>query len=899
MQNFTTPMMKQYQKIKQKYLDCLLFYRMGDFYELFMEDAHTGARVLNITLTSRPKGRDGRIPMAGVPYHAVDTYLAKLVKAGYKVAICEQVSLPNKYGIVDREVIRVVTPGTVLDEKALEKKENNYIVSLAIDGKTLALTVADLSTGFFSTTQINFEDSQQIIRDELSRLNPSECILPENLYNDPEILKVLKQQKGLNIYCFHEWNTFTTNSKRFLKKHFGVSTLASFDIEDKDLAIQTSAALLGYLKQTQKATVSHIKKITTLSTDEYVTLDRATMINLELFSTIREHDTRGSLLSIIDNTQTAMGGRLLKQWVCKPLTEKTEIDKRHDAVELFLNMPEKRLEISDYLKQISDIERILSRLSVGLGNARDLLNLKFSLKTIIELKKCIEAVILSEAKDLMRFFGVKPQNDNTNKAELVQELSGRISTKIGEIISIIEKNITSEPPIELKSGGLIKPGVDEKLDNLRNRVAKSKEWILDLEKKERDRTGIASLKVRFNKVFGFYIEISRANLHLAPKDYLRKQTLVNGERFITPELKEHEEIILTAEEKINNLEYQIFLKVLEEVLGYISVLQEAANSIANIDCLVSFATLSEKNEYIRPTLLYSGEIRIKGGRHPVVEKLLQDSQFVPNDVTLDNINQQLLLITGPNMAGKSVFIRQVAIIVLMAQIGCFVPAKQANISLVDRIFVRSGASDVITSGLSTFMVEMVETANILHHATKNSLIILDEIGRGTSTYDGISIAWAVAEYLVSNNTNPKTLFATHYHELQVLEEHFPTKIKNYHMAVADDSGDPVFLYTLLVGGASHSFGVAVAKLAGIPESVIKRANELLKTLEKRDLDEDEKVSYETPSINQIIEHSIYKELENLDIANITPLEAMNKLAEMKEKAKLTHNEKDLRGLIAD
>ncbi|QQG44383.1 MAG: DNA mismatch repair protein MutS [Candidatus Roizmanbacteria bacterium] len=872
MQNFTTPMMKQYVKIKKNYQDCLLFFRMGDFYELFMEDAHIGAKVLNITLTSRPKGRDGRIPMAGVPYHAGDSYLAKLVKAGYKVAICEQMSLPNKYGIVDREVIRIVTPGTILDENALNKKENNYITAITVEGKRLGLAIADVSTGFFSSTEIEFVNLSEVIKDELSRVNPSECILPENLYNNPVFLRLFKINKEPNIYCFKEWEEYAKRAKDFLKKHFGLKTLLSFAIEDKPLALQTSAALLAYLKQTQKATVSHIKKIITYERDEHLVIDRSTMINLELFSTIREHDVRGSLLSVLDQTQTAMGGRMLKQWLCKPLTKKEKIIERYEAVEKLLKLPEERTKINDYLKQIIDIERILSRMSVNLGNARDLINLKHALRIILLLKKDIQKI----------------------KSSLIKKISQKISDDLNQTITEIEKYIADEPPIDLRSGGLLKSGVNSELDNLRKKVESSKEWILELELKERERTGISSLKVRFNKVFGFFIEISRANLHLVPKDYLRKQTLVNGERFITPDLKKHEEIILTAEEKINDLEYKIFLEVLERILKHTTIIQEAAQSLASLDCLLNFSYLTQKEGYVKPKIVESGEIIIKGGRHPVVEKLLEDSQFVPNDLKLNN-DQQLLLITGPNMAGKSVFIRQVALIVLLAQIGCFVPAEEATISLVDRIFVRSGASDVITSGLSTFMVEMVETAHILHHATKNSLIILDEIGRGTSTYDGISIAWAVAEYLVTySKIPPKILFATHYHELQVLEKNHPGKIKNYHMSVAEKDGEPIFLYTLSPGGASHSFGVAVAKLAGIPAEVIEKAKVILQKLEKRHLEKPKETEIFEPTIINLIEHVIHQELEKIDIHEITPLEALNKLAAMKDKLKLlkTDNEKN-------
>jgi len=868
MQDVTTPMMKQYQAIKKRYTDCLLLYRMGDFYELFMEDAYIGAKVLNITLTGKSNGKNDRIPMAGVPYHAIDTYLPKLVKAGYKVAICEQLSPPNKKGLVERDVVRVVTPGTLVDEKMLEKKENNYIISVLTNDTTLAFTVADVSTGYFAVSQIETEDKEKTLQDELAKLQPSECILPDALYNDSDLLKMLTAQTGLNIFPFSSWEVYAHDAKKIVKKHFGVTTLESFGVKDHHAALQTAAALLGYLKETQKGNISHIKKLTSLSNDDGLVLDRSTMINLELFSTIREHDTKGSLLAVMDETITAMGGRLLKQWMKKPLNGKDAIEKRLNAVQTFMNASLLRGQIRELFAQIPDIERLLSRLSVNLGNARDLVNLKLALQTILAARTLIDEI----------------------DDPFIKQQRKAIAKDLRTIVSYITDMIAEEPPITIREGRMIKVGVNKQLDILRKTTESSREWIMELEKKEREKTGISSLKVRFNKVFGFYIEVSKTNVDKVPKNYNRKQTLVNGERFITEELKHHEEIILTAEEKINALEYEIFLTVLNFVLQHTEDIQNAAQSIAVMDCITTFAHLSEKNRYTRPKLLYSGEMRIKQGRHPVVEKLLEENPFVPNDVILDNINQQLLLITGPNMAGKSVFIRQVALMVLMAQMGCFVPAASAHLSIVDKIFVRSGASDVITSGLSTFMVEMVETAYILNNATKNSLIIMDEIGRGTSTYDGISIAWAVAEYLVSKiKPSPKTLFATHYHELQALEEKYPKHIKNYHMAVTEEKGEPIFLHTLLPGGASHSFGVAVAKLAGVPQSVIDKAYEILQTLEYREVEKGKThdvILHSVQDNNILANRILLKELSNLDLSNMTPLEALNKLAELKDKLKL-------------
>ena len=789
---------------------------MGDFYELFLEDAHIGARVLNITLTGKAGGKDGRIPMAGIPYHAMDSYLAKLVKAGYKVAICEQLSPPNKKGLVERDVIRIVTPGTMMDEQALEKKENNYVVSVLIINDSAALAVADLSTGYFGVSE-KHGACQSWLLDELARLGASECILPDELYNNHDILKLLKTQEEMNIYSLPLWNSYSRNGDKLLKEHFGVRTLAAFGIDAKPLSIQAAAALLGYLQETQKTTVNHIKKITIYETEKTMILDKSTMLNLELFTTIREHNTRGSLVSVLDETVTSMGGRLLKTWLKKPLIDKKEITMRHNGVAVFLREHKKRNRIRASLEEVSDIERILSRLSVNIGNARDVVNIKLSLAKILDIKEYI-------------------YTEEGLESDLCKSVAEQISPLLQNVIQLVDRYIVSEPPIDTKNGGLIKEGTNKDLDKLRDVVGNSRQWMEQLEAAERQSTGIGSLKIRYNKVFGFYIEISKSNLHLVPSTYTRKQTLVNGERFITDDLKKHEEIILTAQEKANELELELFTKVLQEVLEFTENIQQAAYAIATLDGIVTFAHISQKYGYVRPHLLSSGEVHITQGRHAVVEQLLDhESQFVPNDVCLDNSSQSLLLITGPNMAGKSVFIRQVALIVLMNQIGCFVPAKKAELSLVDRIFVRSGASDVITSGLSTFMVEMVETAHILHNASEKSLIIMDEIGRGTSTYDGISIAWAVARYLVTHFTAPpKTLFATHYHELQLLEKEYPKAIKNFHMAVAGEKNAPVFLHTLLPGGASHSFGIVVAQLAGLPKEVITDAKTMLLSLEKRD-----------------------------------------------------------------
>lgn len=862
-QQFTTPMMKQYERIKKQYLDCLLFYRMGDFYELFLEDAHIGAKVLDITLTSRAKGKDGKIPMAGVPYHAVDSYLAKLVKGGYKVAICEQMTQPNNRGIIEREVVRVVTPGTILDEKALNKKENNFIISVEITENTVGIAVCDISTGYFQTNELVSSNVAQTVKDELARINPVECIISEDLYSTPEILKILHVDENVNITSFKNWNMYALQAKKTICQHFKVSTLEGFGLHDKPTAAVAVALLLGYLKETQKDKIEHIKTIKIIDDQEHLLMDRSTMINLELFSTIREMETRGSLLSVLDQTQTAMGGRLLRSWIRKPLLKREKILLRQDSVEELFTKKNFRKQLQNDLETIGDTERMLARLSVGIGNARDLIHLKTSIISVLKVKEQLRA----------------------GTSALLKTTHKNISKNLEVIVNEIESTLLEEPPVSIRDGGMIKSDVNEKLKTLRTLVGGGKEWIATLEIEERKRTGIGSLKVRFNKIFGFYIEISKSNVHLVPSDYMRKQTLVNGERFITPELKKQEEIILTAEEEMNILEYSLFQELLKKVLSQTESIQQASEAIAILDCIMSFSDVAEKNRYIRPKLLYSGEIRIKQGRHPVVEQLLTETQFVPNDVLLDTVRQQLLVITGPNMAGKSVFIRQVALIVLLTQMGSFVPANQAHISLVDRIFVRSGASDMITSGMSTFMVEMVETAYILNHATGHSLIIMDEIGRGTSTYDGISLAWAVAEYLVCHEKNPaKTLFATHYHELQELQTLYPKKIRNFHMAVIEEQDTPVFLHTILPGGASASYGIAVAKLAGVPNTVIEKAKTLLQEMEvKKHTVTPQKETNQTQNSESFT--ALLQEIKQLNLHQTTPLAALNKLAELQTKTK--------------
>ncbi len=863
---FSTPMMQQYMKVKNKYKDCLLFFRLGDFYELFLDDAEVGAKELGITLTQRPRGKDGRIPMAGVPFHAADSYISKLVKAGHKVAICEQVSEPDNKGIVDREVVRIVTPGTVMDEKSLEDRENNYTISLSLDHKLIGIAVSDVSTGDFQSYEFEYKNKYvQILSRELSTIRPLECILSEKLYKEHQLLKILSVH-NVNVYKFEDWEKYTLNPEKILKRHFGLKSLGVFGIDNKHHAITASAALLGYLKHTQKDKVGHIRKIRSYSQKDYLLLDSSTIANLELFSTIREQRDQGSLVYLLDQTSTAIGGRLLRDWVRRPLRRKEKIIQRLDAVEELNENPLLRNKIRKELGKLYDIERILSRLSVGIGIPADLVNLKQSIKHILSIKEIL---------------------DNF-KSQKIKKVNKGINQNIEDVANLIDNHL-NENAIGEKELELIRSGVNSNLDTLRNNISGEKKWIASLEQKERKRTGISSLKVKFNKVFGYYIEISKSNLDSVPEDYIRKQTIVNAERYITPELKEKEEKILRAEEKIEKLEEKILQELINKVLEHTQYIQDSAKLIAQLDCLATFAQIASSEQYVKPQINTKGKLSLKDGRHPVVEKMLQmdDKQFVPNDSQLDQKANQLLILTGPNMAGKSVYIRQVAVITLLAHMGSFVPARSADICLVDRIFVRSGASDVIASGLSTFMVEMVETAHILNHASDKSLIVVDEIGRGTSTYDGISIAWAVAEYLVKN-TRAKTLFATHYHELQMLEERYSKGIKNYQMAVEEENGEPIFLYKLKQGGTSHSYAVAVAKLAGVPVEVTQNAEQILEQLENnRFISNGEVKQFKTNSHfeNGKVSEKLTKYLEDLDVDKITPVEALNKLNKLKRELK--------------
>lgn len=849
-------MMQQYLKIKQANPDCLLFFRLGDFYELFQDDAKIGAHILGITLTSR----DGTIPMAGVPYHAVDTYLNKLIQAGYKVAICEQVSEPGKTKLVEREVIRIVTPGTVLDDRSLERKENNYLVAIEWQSNVIGLAYADLSTAEFRTTEFA---NEQDLCNELTRLRPAECLISPLIFNQPEKLAKLKRSGARNLVCEHRWELWQATATTNLQKHFHIKSLRSFGLHDRPAATIASAIVLAYLQETQKQQLRHLHNLVTYQTQQSLQLDSSTINNLELFHSLQDGKKENSFFHCLDHTLTPMGGRRLQSWIRQPLQDKQAIENRLECVAWWKEQSSVRVQVRELLRSCSDVDRVLSRIALGQGTGPRLIQLQQSLEIFRQIRK-----VLSQQKaDALTLVSL----------EFLQE-------DIETIANLIAEQIRPDALTDTRGGGLIREGVDPQLDELRQIVDHSRDWIHRLEKEERAKTGITSLKVRSNKVFGFYIEVTHTHRDKIPENYERKQTLVNSERFITPELKDFEVKLLTAQEKANDLEYEILLRVIDQVLAAIVPLQQASAAIADIDSFAALAELAQRHNYHQPTINLTGNIDIQAGRHPVVEQLLPEKRFVPNDTHL-NVDTdhnadtpQVMVITGPNMAGKSVYMRQVALITLLAHIGSFVPAQSADISLVDRIFVRSGAADMITAGLSTFMVEMVETAYILRHATPQSLIIMDEIGRGTSTYDGISLAWAIAEYLVTQpEKKAKTLFATHYHELQTLESKFPQSMKNFHMAIeekggtADNPGEPVFLYTIQTGGASHSYGIEVAKLAGLPDEVVKNARTLL-------LQEEGVTSLRSqPPLSS----NLSPDLSQIDISRLTPLDALNLLAKWK------------------
>ena len=777
-----TPMMQQYMAIKEQYKDCILFYRLGDFYEMFYDDALTASRELEITLTGKNCGQEERAPMCGVPYHAVDVYLNKLVAKGYKVAICEQAEDPKQAkGIVKREVIRIVTPGTNLSQQALDEGRNNYLMCLVYDNNQFGLAITDISTGDFYTTEVA---TLKELYDEIHRFSPSEIICNDSFYMSGASLDDFKDRLHVSVSTLDTWYMDEAVSVQKIKEHFKVASLDGLGLTDFPSGTLAVGALLLYLYETQKNTLDNLTKITPYRSGGYMIIDSATNRNLELIETLREKQKKGSLLWVLDKTKTAMGARLMRNWIEQPLIEKKKITARQDAVEELYNDMITREEIREYLNAVYDLERLVTRISYRTANPRDLIAFKTSLGMIPPVKQ-----LLSQAKS----------------AEL-KEIDERMDC-LEDIYDLIEKSIQDEPPIMIREGGMIKEGYNEDVDKFRLSRTEGKTWLAELEAREKEKTGIKNLRVRYNKVFGYYLEVTNSYKELVPEDWTRKQTLANAERYITPELKELEDMILGAEDKLAALEYDLYCEVRDSIGEQVVRIQETAKAIAHLDVLASLACVAQSNDYVRPSINTKGVIDIQGGRHPVVEKMNNNQMFIDNDTYLDNKNHRISIITGPNMAGKSTYMRQSALIVLMAQIGSFVPAKSANIGIVDRIFTRVGASDDLASGQSTFMVEMTEVANILRNATSRSLLILDEIGRGTSTFDGLSIAWAVVEHI----SNPKllgakTLFATHYHELTELEGKLDS-VNNYCIAVREQGDDIIFLRKIIRGGADKSYGI--------------------------------------------------------------------------------------------
>ncbi len=867
-----TPMIEQYLRIKSQYPDAILFYRMGDFYEMFFEDAQVASRELEITLTSRNKGDEESVPLCGVPYHAADSYIARLVQRGYKVAICEQTEDPRQAkGLVKREVVRVITPGTMVDGEYLEAKSNNYLMAIFPNRKRFGVALLDLSTGEFKACQV--ENVESVVT-EASRNDPREVLLPEEFQHTPEF-DSLKRAIGNRFINFLPSAYFDLQSARHsLEEHcetLGRSGLSEIESEE---VLTAAGAVLRYVKENERSAPAHLKGPTYFHIQDYMVVDETTKRNLELTEGLIEGRVKGSLLGVLDESVTAMGARILRQWLLYPLLDLKTIEGRLDAIEDLIEKKMERLELRESLKEVYDLERLNTRIAMGRANGRDLISLKTSICKLPSVKKVLQGF----------------------KASLLREIFAALD-ELQDVGCLIEKSIRDDAPLTLREGGIIKEGYNRELDDLRRVIREGKTWIAHLEKEEKKRTGINSLKVRFNQVFGYYIEITKTHLDRVPDDYIRKQTLTNAERFVTPRLKEYESQVLGAEEKINRLEYELFDEIRKKISMENLRIQQTAASLGRLDVLASLARVADRNGYKRPSLNDGTEILIRGGRHPVVEQLRPSEVFVPNDVFCNCEENQLLIITGPNMAGKSTFLRQVALIVLMAQMGSFVPAESTAIGVVDRIFTRVGASDNLVRGQSTFMVEMMETARILTEATPRSLIILDEIGRGTSTFDGLSIAWAVAEHIHDfPKLGAKTLFATHYHELTELALTKP-RVKNFNFAVREWNDEVIFLRKIVPGGASRSYGIQVARLAGLPRKVIERAKEILGNMEKSELTQGGVPRLalkkgETAGGGQLNLFSaedewIRTELRDLSIDTMSPIEAMNKLYELKKRVEET------------
>ena len=881
-----TPLMKQYREIKRQHLDAILLFRMGDFYEMFDQDAVTASKVLEITLTARNKSKGIETPLCGFPYHAVEGYIAKLIRRGFKVAVCEQVEDPKlAKGIVKREVIRVVTPGTVLDSNLLDAKDNNYLASLYPAKDGYGLSFLDISTGDFFMAEIAGGDNLAELDTLLARFTPREIVLPREYAPDPGLSSLLRQYTQAINSC-DDWTFDITTALRTLLDHFKVASLEGFGCSAMKYGISAAGAALRYIEETQKTGLANVRRIKPFLVREHLVLDASCQRNLELVKNIYDGSSKGTLLAALDFTVTAMGGRKLREWLLNPLMSAADIEHRLDAVEEIKDDHQLRSSLMTALGAVYDLERLISRVSLGAANARDLLALK---QSFIALPRLHELLVRCNARLIY---------------DMAQEWDD-----LEEVHQLIESAISDDPPYSLREGKLIKKGHNAGLDELRSISSEGKGWIAGIELRERERTGINSLKVSYNRVFGYYIEVTKTNLANVPQDFIRKQTLANAERFITPELKEYEDKVLGAEEKILDLEYRLFQQVRESVAASTVRIQDMAGKLAVLDSLASLAEAAAKNNYSRPMILEGDTLRITEGRHPVVEQSVLEERFIPNDTLLDCEENQLVILTGPNMAGKSTYMRQVAMITIMAQMGSFVPAREAQVGIVDRVFTRIGASDFITRGQSTFMVEMNETANILNNATDRSLIILDEIGRGTSTFDGISIAWAVAEY-IHTRIRARTLFATHYHELTELALTMD-RVKNYTVAIKEWNDQIIFLRRVVEGGADKSYGIQVARLAGLPPAVIQRAREVLANLEKAEFNDQgdpvaathgggskngngkkgitgrQRDDSETsaPQLGLFASEAglLFKELQDLNLDTMTPLDAMNTLHELKKK----------------
>ena len=874
-----SPMMVHYCQTKCAYKDSILFYRLGDFYEMFFEDAKTVSRELELTLTGKDCGLSERAPMCGIPYHAAETYINRLIDKGYKVAICEQVEDPKTAkGIVKREVTRVVTPGTNLNMQELDEGKNNYLMAIVCVGDHFGVSTADITTGDCYVTEI---DEERKLWDEINKFLPAEIICNDAFLVSGVDVDDLRNRLHISVFALESWYFGDDLCKQTLLEHFKISSLEGLGLADYDSGVIAAGSLFRYLLDTQKNTMEHMNKIIPYTTDRYMVIDSSSRRNLELVETLREKQKRGSLLWVLDKTKTAMGARMLRSFVEQPLIDADAINERLDAVTELNMQAMLREEIREYLNPVYDLERLVSRISYRSANPRDLLAFKMSLEMIPHIKNLL--------------------------ANFTSPLLVRINEQMDgleDLYTLLEASITEDPPLAVKEGGIIREGYNEQVDTYRNSKTQGKSWLAQLEAEEKEKTGIRNLKIKYNKVFGYYLEVTNSFKNLVPEYYTRKQTLNNAERYITPKLKELEDMILGAEDKLFALEYDLFCQVREELAAQIPRIQETAKAIAQLDVYASLSVVAQRNNYVRPTVNTKGVIDIKNGRHPVVEKMINNDMFIANDTYLDNGSKRVSVITGPNMAGKSTYMRQTALIVLMAQIGSFVPAEKAKIGVVDRIFTRVGASDDLASGQSTFMVEMTEVANILRNATAKSLLILDEIGRGTSTFDGLSIAWAVIEHISNTKLlGAKTLFATHYHELTELEGKIPG-VNNYCIAVKERGDDIVFLRKIVKGGADKSYGIQVAKLAGVPDSVLDRAKELVDELVHtditstfKDLAENSRktkpkaVHYDEVDLEQISlfdtvqDQDIIEELKNLDITMLTPMDAMNTLYRLQNKLK--------------